>query len=98
VDYRPPAAAAPVPTPAPTSPGEGKDTSRVSAAASKPATTKPAAEPETKAPGREVTVQLATRVKPSVATLVDNGYARTGRSKRELIEEAIENAPWLAEL
>ncbi|KAA9106001.1 ribbon-helix-helix protein, CopG family [Microbacterium rhizomatis] len=44
--------------------------------------------------GRELTVQLAARVSPDVTDLVDRAAAMTGRSKRDLVEDAIRNAPW----
>jgi hypothetical protein len=72
---------------------DGKDTPSVSAAA--PTIPVQRTEPQQlNAGGREVTVQLATRVSPEVAAMVDAEYARTGRSKRALIEEAIRSAPW----
>lgn len=90
VDYHPPA---PTPAKPVTASVDGKDTPSVSAAAATP-TVPRSQPPQLNAGGRELTVQLATRVSPEVAAMVDAEYARTGRSKRALIEEAIRNAPW----
>ncbi|MEA9986084.1 hypothetical protein [Subtercola sp. RTI3] len=40
--------------------------------------------------GREQTVQLATRISPDIAALIDDAAARTGYSKRNVIEQAIQ--------
>jgi hypothetical protein len=90
VDYRPAAT-----TPAPTTSVEGKDTLSVSAAAptaAAPPTSaaKPVQVPADAPRRREQTVQLATRVSPGVAALIDAAAARTGYSKRNVIEQAIQ--------
>jgi hypothetical protein len=77
---------------------KGKDTRSVSAAA--PTTTAPPVAPEGTAKasqqlmvaprGREQTVQLATRISPEIADLIDGAANRTGYSKRNIIEQAIQ--------
>lgn len=91
MDYRPPTA-----TPEPTTTTKGKGS--VSTAA--PTTLAPPTAPErtakasqqlTAAPrGREQTVQLATRISPEIADLIDAAAIRTGYSKRNIIEQAIQ--------
>jgi hypothetical protein len=82
-------------SPAPTQPQEpeGKGAAPAPAAAAPPTLTAVRA-PQQLTGGREVTVQLATRVSPDVAAMIDAEFSRTGRSKRALIEEAIRSAPW----
>ena len=94
VDYRPPVTTS-APTPEPGTTSKGKDTPSVSAAAptasapsSAPAKAAPQARPTAR--GREQTVQLATRISPEVADLIDAAAARTGYSKRNVIEQAIQ--------
>lgn len=93
VDYHPPVTA-PTPTPEPTAAAKGKDTLSVSAAAPA-ATASPEAASSVQPPtiahrGREQTVQLATRISPDIAALIDAAAARTGYSKRNVIEQAIQ--------
>lgn len=92
MDYRP---AHSEPAAAPAAPVEGKGAPSASAAApsAAPATTKTPAPEFTTAPrGREQTVQLATRVSPEIAALIDAAASRTGQSKRQIIEHAIRQA------
>jgi len=101
IDYKP-ATSEPQPTPTTSTresaPAEGKGARSVPAAAPTPQASTQAA-PAASAPaasgGREQTVQLSSRVSPQIAQLIDAAAARTGRSKRELIEAAIAAAPWL---
>jgi hypothetical protein len=91
-DYHPPTTA-PTPTPEPTTTSsKGKDALGVSAAAA-PAIAAPAArsvqQPTIAPRGREQTVQLATRISPDIAALIDAAAARTGYSKRNVIEQAV---------
>lgn len=54
----------------------------------------PAAPPPPPAPGpgrKEATVQLATRISLEIDTILTNAAAKTGKSKRALVEEAIRN-------
>lgn len=56
--------------------------------------TPPAAPAHNEAPGRrgpEPTVQLNVRVASDVHALIDQAQAATGRTKRQLIEQAIRN-------
>lgn len=96
IDYRP-TLQEPAPAPArstsDTEPAEGKGTPRVPAAAPTPQSTAAPAIVAT-ARGREQTVQLSTRVSPDVTAIIDQAAAATGRSKRELVEEAIRGAAW----
>lgn len=99
IDYRPTAqesAPAPATVTSATVPDEGKGARSVPAAAPTPpasTSTAPAAiAPITR--GREQTVQLSTRVSPDVTDIIDQAAATTGRSKRDLVEEAIRNAAW----
>lgn len=98
IDYRPGTQeSAPSTTPTPPSiPDEGKGARSVTAAASTPAASSSAGTPamSAAAPRREQTVQLSTRVSPDVTDIIDRAAAATGRSKRDLVEEAIRNAGW----
>lgn len=89
VDYRP---SQPQPTRTTTTDAtEGKDTRSVPAAA--PTALVSTGPQLAQAPrGREQTVQLATRVSPEIAALIDKASSRTGQSKRQVIEEAIRQA------
>lgn len=99
IDYRPAPqepAPAPLPSTSDTAPAEGKGTPRVPAAAPTPPASTSTATPAIVATthGREQTVQLSTRVSPDVTAIIDQAAAATGRSKRELVEEAIRGAAW----
>lgn len=92
VEFRP----GPVTTPqTPSAPAsgttEGKGASTPAAAPAAP--TRPTVAPpaDTAPIGREVTVQLSTRISPDVDALLSAAAARTGKKKRALIEEAITN-------
>jgi hypothetical protein len=93
VDYRPPTTM-PTPPPESNTPPEEKDTPSVSAAVTTAtAPIAPAAPQLMAAPrGREQTVQLATRISPEIAVLIDAAANRTGQSKRQIIEQAIQQA------
>lgn len=90
IDYKPSPAPMPAPATVSNSPVEGKG-AEAPAAAPSPAAT--ALAPV--AGGSEVTVQLATRISPDVAAVLDAAVARekarrgSKASKRVLIEEAI---------
>lgn len=75
----------------PTAPIEGKGAPSVPAAAPEPATATATAPQVFAGPParREQTVQLATRISPEVAALVDAAAARTGYTKRQIVEHAI---------
>ena len=82
------------PATAPTTPVEGKGAPAPAAAPEQPAAAPtapvvPASAPQTPAGGAEVTVQLATRISLNVNDVLTQAYRRTGKKKRELIEEAI---------
>lgn len=100
IDYRPTSqehAPAPATSTSATTPVEGKGTPRVPAAAPTPPASTSTAAPAiigTATRGREQTVQLSTRVSPDVTDIIDQAAAATGRSKRDLVEEAIRNAAW----
>lgn len=59
------------------------------------ATTTPKAQtPPPSVSGREATVQLGVRVSPEISDLVDAAHRRTGRTRRDLVEDAIRRARW----
>lgn len=64
---------------------------KTAAAPAVPEVTTKAGQQLTAAPrGREQTVQLATRISPEIAALIDAAANRTGYSKRNIIEQAIQ--------
>jgi hypothetical protein len=98
IDYKPSPAPTAAPATAPHRPAEGKG-AEAPAAAPSPDTTSTRAGASTLATpaagGPEVTVQLATRISPEVAAVLDAAIVRekarrgSKASKRALIEEAI---------
>ncbi|QCR42115.1 hypothetical protein C1N74_16110 (plasmid) [Microbacterium sp. SGAir0570] len=99
IDYKPSPAPAPAPATVSNSPIEGKGAEAPAAAPSHAPTTNArfaaSTPPAPVAGGSEVTVQLATRISPDVAAVLDAAVARekarrgSKASKRVLVEEAI---------